>query len=66
MQLTGVTDASRVAKVGDTASDLQEGIAAGCGLVIGVTTGAFSESELQKEKHTHLIKYIPSILDILE
>jgi len=66
MHLTGVTDASRVAKVGDTVSDLQEGNAAGCGLVIGVTTGAFSEAQLQKEKHTHLISYISSILDILE
>ncbi len=66
MQLTGVTDVSRVAKVGDTASDLQEGTAAGCGLVIGITTGAFSEEELRKENHTHLIKDIPSLLEILE
>lgn len=66
MLLTGVLDASYVAKVGDTVSDLQEGNAAGCGLVIGVTTGAFSEEELTKEKHTHLIKDIPSLLEILE
>jgi len=65
MQLTHVGDVSRVAKVGDTASDLQEGTSAGCGLVIGVTTGAFSKEELQKEKHTHLIQDIPDLLDIL-
>ncbi|HOX82649.1 MAG TPA: HAD hydrolase-like protein [Chryseolinea sp.] len=65
MQLTGVSDASCVAKVGDTVSDLQEGNAAECGLVIGVTTGAFSEEELQKEKHTHLIKEVSSLLEIL-
>lgn len=65
MELTGVKDVSRVAKVGDTASDLQEGTSAGCGLVIGITTGAFSESELMKEKHTHLIKDVPSLLEIL-
>lgn len=65
MKLTGVTDASRVAKVGDTASDLQEGTAAGCGLVVGITTGAFSKEELQKEKHTHLIPDVLSLLEIL-
>ena len=65
MQLVGVTDVSQVAKVGDTASDLQEGTAAGCGLVIGITTGAFSEDELRKEKHSHLIKDVPSLLEIL-
>jgi phosphoglycolate phosphatase-like HAD superfamily hydrolase len=42
MELAGVTDARKVAKVGDTISDLQEGDAAGCGWIIGVTTGAFS------------------------
>ena len=39
MAKLGVMDAKRVAKVGDTVSDLEEGTSAGCGLVIGVTTG---------------------------
>lgn len=61
MELTGIRDARAIAKVGDTASDLQEGNAAGCSLVIGVTTGAFTREQLLKEKHTHLIS---SLLDI--
>lgn len=65
MELTGVRDISKVAKVGDTASDLQEGNAAGCGLVVGVTTGAFSKEELEKEEHTHLIKQVPELMGIL-
>jgi phosphonatase-like hydrolase len=65
MELTGVKDASRVAKVGDTISDLEEGNSAGCGLVVGVTTGAFSHDELSKSKHSHLIERIPQLLDIL-
>jgi phosphonatase-like hydrolase len=65
MKLTGITDPALVAKVGDTASDLQEGTAAGCGMVIGVTSGAFSREELQKEPHTHLIDEIPEILELL-
>jgi len=65
MELTGVRDISRVAKVGDTASDLQEGNAAGCALVVGVTTGAFTREELQKEEHTHLIEQIPELVGVL-
>ncbi len=65
MKLTGVTDAALVAKVGDTTSDLQEGTSAGCGLVIGVTTGAFSKEKLAREKHSHLISEIPELVGIL-
>lgn len=65
MELTGVMDASSVAKVGDTLSDLQEGTAAGCTWVIGVTTGAYSHDELQKGPHTHLVQNLAEILPIL-
>lgn len=65
MQLTGVTHVDEVAKVGDTASDLQQGQAAGCKYVIGVTSGAFTKEALQKEPHTHLIENLPELLEIL-
>ncbi len=65
MKLTGITDVQLVAKVGDTTSDLQEGNSAGCGLVIGVTTGAFPKEKLEREKHSHLINQIPELLGIL-
>ncbi len=66
MTLTKVTDAKSVAKVGDTIFDLQEGNSAGCGLVIGVTSGAFRTEQLEKEKHTHLIAQIPEVVEILK
>ena len=65
MEMTNVTDARHVAKVGDTISDLQEGDAAGCGWIIGVTTGAFSKELLQQQRHTHLIENIDEVLEIL-
>jgi phosphonatase-like hydrolase len=65
MELTGVTDVESVAKVGDTMSDLQEGTAAGCTWVIGVTTGAYSHDELQKGPHTHLVQHLSELLPIL-
>lgn len=65
MQRTDVQDVSRVAKVGDTASDMQQGTEAGCRFVIGVTTGNYTEEELKNYPHTHLIAQLPEILDIL-
>jgi len=66
MELTEVTSPSHVAKVGDTASDLKEGTSAGCGLVIGVTDGAFTRDMLQLEMHTHLIDKVTDVLHILQ
>lgn len=65
MALTNVTDAGRVVKVGDTASDVQEGQAAGCGMVIAVTTGAFTREALRQTNPTHLVEQVSEILDIL-
>ena len=65
MELAGVSDVKRVAKVGDTVSDLGEGNAAGCGLVIGITTGAFTYEQLSMAPHTHLISQIPEVLVII-
>jgi phosphonatase-like hydrolase len=65
MERTGVTDARRVAKVGDTPSDLHEGRAAGCGLVIGVTNGSHTRAQLAPHPHTHLIddlRELPGLL----
>jgi phosphonatase-like hydrolase len=65
MELTKVTDIASVAKVGDTMSDLQQGAAAGCPWVIGITTGAYTRDELQKGPHTHLVQNLVEILPIL-
>jgi phosphonatase-like hydrolase len=47
MQLTGIVEPAEVAKIGDTPADIQEGRAAGCGLVVGVTYGTHSRAELE-------------------
>jgi phosphonatase-like hydrolase len=65
MRETGVTDPKNVVKVGDTRSDLQEGHAAACGLIVGVTSGAFSAEELLMENPHHLIDQIPALLDLI-
>ena len=68
MELTGVRDAQHVAKVGDTPSDLEEGTAAGCAMVIGVTHGSHTREELAVCSHTHLIDSVadlPALLGVL-
>lgn len=65
MQMSGVTDVKRVAKIGDTLSDLGEGHSAGCGLVIGITSGAFTHEQLAALPHTHIIQQIPEVLKIV-
>jgi len=42
MERTGVMDVKRVCKVGDSVRDIEEGRNAGCGLVVGVLSGADS------------------------
>ena len=52
----------RVAKVGDTPVDLDEGLSAGCGLVVGVTTGSFPRVQL--EGHTLGVRIVDSVMDV--
>ncbi len=65
MKLSKVKHPEYVIKIGDTISDLQEGKAAGCRYVVGITTGAFSRQELINEYHTHLIDDLRQVLDII-
>jgi phosphonatase-like hydrolase len=65
MEATGIRDVARVAKVGDTPADLLEGDAAGCRLVVGVTSGSHARAELERYPHTHLIsslRELPAIV----
>ncbi len=65
MARLGIIDAARVAKVGDTPVDLQEGMQAGCGMVVGVTRGTHSRAELEVYPHTHLIESVAELPGLL-
>jgi phosphonatase-like hydrolase len=64
MRRTGVREVQATAKVGDTPADLQEGMSAGCGLVIGVTNGTHSRAELMCCPHTHLVGNLMELLPL--
>ena len=65
MQRCGVSDPARVAKVGDTPADLAQGHNAGCGLVIGVTSGSHTREQLAGHPHTHLIESVADLPAVL-
>lgn len=66
MEMVGVKEPNEVAKVGDTASDIQQGKKAACGFVIGVTTGAYEKEALEAERPTHLIEDLTEVLGIFQ
>jgi phosphonatase-like hydrolase len=65
MGALGVESTERIAKVGDTEVDINEGINAGCKYVIGITTGAFTRDELLPYKPTHIIDDIAEVIGII-
>jgi phosphonatase-like hydrolase len=65
MKRLQIVDPQRVAKVGDTPADLEEGSNAGCGLVIGVSYGTHRRAELERYPHTHLVETIADLPGIL-
>lgn len=65
MQLTGITDPQAVAKVGDSAIDIEEGLNAGCGLVAGILTGAQNHAQLSLAHPTHIVENLTELLSTL-
>lgn len=61
MEATGIDDVRDVLVAGDTPNDLNAGMRAGAGFVVGVLSGAHQVETLGRVPHTHLL---PSLLDI--
>lgn len=66
MRRLGITDADEVVKVGDSAIDIEEGKNAGCGLSIGVTTGAHTHEQLSQANPDYIIGDLIELLPIFE
>lgn len=66
MEKVGITDASTVAKIGDSTIDIQEGQNAGCGLSIGITTGAHTYDQLLTAHPDQVINDLLELIPIIE
>ncbi len=65
MEHFGVEDAKKVAKIGDSIVDIEEGINAGCGLVAGITTGAQTREQLATARPTHIFDHLDELVKAL-
>jgi phosphonatase-like hydrolase len=60
-----ITDAKEVVKIGDSIIDIEEGKNAGCGLSIGITTGAHTYEQLASAKPDAIINNLMELLPLL-
>jgi phosphonatase-like hydrolase len=65
MKNTGVKDAEKVLKVGDSAIDIEEGKNANCGVTAGVLTGAQNRTQIQEANPTYIIESLNELREIL-
>jgi phosphonatase-like hydrolase len=62
----GIDSPSKVLKIGDTEVDVEEGRSAACGVVVGVTTGAYSRHQLEGYHPDYIIDDLEQLLPIIE
>jgi len=60
-----IAQAQNVAKVGDTPVDIEEGVNAGCGLVVGVTTGSFTRQQLEAYPIARIVDSVNEVPGLL-
>jgi phosphonatase-like hydrolase len=66
VSVLGISSPERVLKVGDTEVDVLEGRNAGCGIVVSVTTGAYTRGQLEEYRPDHIIDDLEQLLPIIE
>lgn len=66
MELMGISDATTVAKIGDSAIDVEEGKNAECGLTVGITTGAHTRQQLAAANPDHIIDKLADLLPLVK
>lgn len=65
MKHFNITNGKEVIKVGDSSIDIEEGKNAGCGLTVGITTGAHTQEQLQSANPDYIINDLIELLPLL-
>ncbi len=65
MEKMAITDSKSVIKIGDSGVDIEEGQQADCLYSIGITTGAQTQSQLEKSNPDFVIHHLLDLLSIL-
>jgi len=66
MKMASVENTKEVIKVGDTMVDVQEGRMTGCGLVVSVTTGAYSKEQLIQYNPDYIISSLAELKNLID
>jgi len=66
MEHFGIQDARAVAKIGDSIIDIEEGRNAGCGWVLGITTGAHTWEQLSQARPDAILDRLDEIRVLVE
>jgi len=61
----GIQDANKVAKIGDSIADIEEGKNAGCRIYAGITTGAQNLEQLRTAQPTHIFDQLQELLAVI-
>lgn len=65
MKLFRITDAGSVLKAGDSVIDIEEGKNAGCGITVGVLSGAQTREQLESAKPDYILNAVTELDAIL-
>jgi len=65
MQKFGITDAASVLKAGDSEIDIAEGKNSGCGITVGVLSGAHKKEQLEAACPDYILKDVTELKEIL-
>lgn len=61
----GITDPAEVVKIGDSIIDIEEGKNAGCGIVIGINTGAQTAEQLMTAQPDYIFHRLDELLSLI-
>lgn len=65
MEKLDINDPKTVVKIGDSAIDIEEGKAAGCGITLGVTTGAQTPEQLQVASPDYIVDSLTYLKELV-
>lgn len=65
MKKFGITDAANVLKAGDSEIDIEEGKNSGCGITVGVLSGAQKKEQLEAASPDYILKDVTELKNIL-
>ncbi|WP_240669423.1 HAD family hydrolase [Pedobacter chitinilyticus] len=61
-----IENSAQVVKIGDSIIDIEEGQNAGCGLSIGITTGAHNLAQLKSAKPNYIVNDLIELVNIID